>query len=158
MKLGARGEELIKSYETLRLVAYLPTPDDIPTIGWGHTRGVKLGDTCTIEQAQKWFEDDTASAVNSVNRVIAFSPHMSGSTSALKLTQSAFDALVSLVFNVGASCISASSTIGRALRRGDLFGAWAGFALWRKQGKKDLQGLARRRAKEMMLFMEDSMR
>lgn len=36
MKLGTRGEVLIKSFETLRLTGYLPTPNDKPTAGWGH--------------------------------------------------------------------------------------------------------------------------
>jgi len=54
MKIGPVGIELIKSYEQLRLRAYLPTQDDVPTIGYGHTRGVALGLTCTEEQALQW--------------------------------------------------------------------------------------------------------
>lgn len=145
MKLGIRGETLIKGYETLRLTAYMPTSDDVPTIGWGHTKGVKLGDTCTREQAQKWFEEDVSSAVDSVDALPC------------NLTQSMFDALVSLVFNVGPSSIKQASTIGLALRSWDYYGAWVGFTLWRKQNKKDLLGLARRRAKEMVLFLEDGL-
>ena len=34
--------EIIKKYEGLRLEAYL-CPAGKPTIGWGHTHGVKLG-------------------------------------------------------------------------------------------------------------------
>jgi len=60
MKIGAKGIELIQSYEKCRLEAYMPTPDDVPTIGWGHIRGVSLGDTCTQEQADAWFLEDIA--------------------------------------------------------------------------------------------------
>jgi GH24 family phage-related lysozyme (muramidase) len=35
MQMNARGLALLKSFEKCRLEAYLPTPDDKPTIGWG---------------------------------------------------------------------------------------------------------------------------
>lgn len=143
MKLGKRGEDLIKSYESLRLEAYMPTAKDRPTIGWGHTRGVKLGDTCTVEQAQQWFNQDVSGATESVERLN------------VDLTQAMSDALISLVFNAGAECLEPGKVIGTALRVKDYYSAWAGFALWRKQAGKNLLGLARRRAKEMMLFLED---
>lgn len=150
MTLGKRGEALIKEYETLKLVAYLPTPNDVPTIGWGHTRGVKMGDTCTRDQADRWLLEDVGLSELVIDTVAR-------KASKRGLTQAMYDALVSLMFNVGASAVSASSTIGKALLAGDYFAAWAGFALWRKQGRKDLLGLARRRAKEMALFLEDGL-
>jgi len=142
-KLGPRGEFLLKKRETLKLKAYLPTPNDVPTIGWGHTRGVALGMTCTIDQAQEWFEEDVAGAIAAVDRL------------PMKLTESMTDALISLAFNAGPGAISANSTIGKALRAGEYLAAWAGFVLWRKQAGMDLLGLARRRAEEMALFLED---
>lgn len=145
LRLGTRGETLIKGYENLRLSAYKPTPNDVWTIGWGHTRGITDGMTCTREQAQVWFDNDVTNAVSTVNAV------------GVPLTQSMFDALVSLVFNVGLGAVLPSSTVGSALRRLDYFGAWAGFTLWRKQTGKDLLGLARRRSLEMSLFLEDGM-
>lgn len=146
MTLGKRGELLIKSYEGYSSKAYLPTPDDVWTIGFGHTKGVKAGDTCTTEQAEEWFKQDTADAVSAVNNF------------QFQLTQSMFDSLVSLVFNVGASAVVVNkSTIGSSLVRLDYYAACVGFFLWRKQNKKDLLGLARRRAKEMVLFLEDGL-
>lgn len=162
MTLGKRGELLIKSYEGYSSKAYLPTPDDVLTIGFGHTRNVKMGDTCTTEQAEEWFKQDISSAVQAVNKF------------KFNLTQAMFDALVSLVFNVGPGALKPAkvptlkqsdmgSTIWTALsgygRNGDpdYYAACAGFFLWRKQNKKDLLGLARRRAKEMVLFLEDGL-
>ena len=52
-QINDAGLELIKSFEALRLEAYLPTPDDVPTIGYGHTKGVQMGDTCTEEEAEE---------------------------------------------------------------------------------------------------------
>ena len=143
MQLGPRGSALIKGYETLRLNAYMPTPNDRPTIGWGSTRNVKMGDTITVKQAEVRFTEDTAWAVDAVNKL------------GVPLSQSMFDSLVSLVFNTGAGAISASSTIGKALHERRYFDAWAGLSLWRKQAGKDLRGLALRRADEMKLFMQD---
>lgn len=159
MKLGTRGAELIKSYETLKFSAYLPTKDDVPTIGWGHTRNVKMGDICTIDQAEKWFREDVSGAENEVNSLIE--------KWQVKLTQSMFDALVSLVFNVGGGAIKSGddkvigSTIWKELvgwgNTRNYYMACSAFFLWRKQKGKDLLGLARRRAKEMVLFLEDGM-
>lgn len=167
MKLGPRGAELIKSYETLKFSAYLPTKDDVWTIGWGHTKGVKKGDICTIDQAEKWFREDVSGVENEVNSLIE--------KWQVNLTQSMFDALVSLVFNVGGGAIKAGkgnqalkqedlgSTIWRELtgwgkdNKSDYYSACQTFMLWRKQKGKDLLGLARRRAKEIVLFLEDGM-
>jgi lysozyme len=145
MKLGERGELLIKEYEHLALKAYLPTSHDRWTIGWGHTRGVKSGMSCTVEQADIWFAEDVEIAVSDVNK------------EGMALTQSMFDALVSLVYNVGPMPVTNRSVIGRALAVGNYFVAWQYFALWRKQGNKNLLGLARRRAREMVLFLEDGL-
>lgn len=148
--LGPRGKKIIRSRETLRLVAYRPTPSDKWTLGWGHTRGVKEGDTCTPEQAEAWFIEDTASARHDVEKCVQ-----------VALTAGMFDALVSLVYNAGAGAVDGDSTIGAALAAGDYYAACAGFFAYRKQtnkatGKREnLLGLARRRVEEMALFLED---
>lgn len=148
--LGPRGAALIKSYETLRLKAYKPTPDDVWTIGWGSTRGVKAGMVIDEFQAEERFREDTRDAVEAVDYL-----NRRMLSKGYGLTQSMIDALVSLVFNVGPSCISASATIGKALLVGNYYSAWRGFSLWTKQAGNDLLGLARRRSEEMSLFLED---
>jgi lysozyme len=158
MILGERGKKLIKSYETLRLVAYMPTPNDRPTIGWGHTKGVKAGDTCTAEQAEKWFLEDTAEAVAAVHQLI---DTLEESANWKGFTQSMFDALVSLAYNAGPGSVAVGNTIEEALVRGDYYAACEGFFAYRKQtnkktGKKEnVRGLALRRTREMGLFLED---
>ncbi len=64
---------LIRMAEGLRLTAYLDS-GGIATIGYGHTTGVKLGDTCSVEQAEAWLTQDAAplfSAVESKPTVVA---------------------------------------------------------------------------------------
>lgn len=141
MNLGPRGESLIKSYEQLRLTSY----DDGTgtwTIGWGHTKDVHPGTTITAETAEHYFSDDVLGVEGAINSL------------RIPLTQSQFDALASLIFNVGPDAISGRSTIGRALRAGDWRAAWKGFALWSATPGMEL-GQARRRTSEMMLFLED---
>lgn len=142
MKIGEAGISLIKSYETLQLVAYLPTPDDVPTIGYGHTKGVRLGTECTEEQADSWLLEDLADAERCVNRKIQ----------GIVITQNQFDALVSFTFNVGCRAFS-DSTLLKRLLDGDDLGCYDQFQKWNKQGNKTLAGLTRRRQEEAALFL-----
>ena len=140
MNIGDAGLALIKSFEGLRLKAYMPTPDDVPTIGYGHTRGVAMGDTCTEEQADKWLRDDVAWAEECVSRAVT-----------AQVQQAEFDAMVSLCFNIGCRAFS-GSTLVKLLNSGDYDGASAQFLRWDKQAGKELAGLKRRREAEAALF------
>ena len=140
MKLGPQGTTLIKSFETCRLAAYLPTPADVPTLGWGHTRAVALGDTCTQEQADAWFLEDVAWAEDCVNRAIT-----------QLINQQEFDALVSLCFNIGCKAFS-GSTLVKDLNRLDFDSASDQFLVWDKQHGQVLAGLLNRRKAEQELF------
>ena len=135
------NENLIKKWEKLKLVAYLPTPDDVWTIGWGHIMGVKKGDKITKEQAQEFFIQDKQWAEDAVNQKVK-----------VPLTQEQFDALVSLVFNIGANAFS-RSTLLKKLNRKDYQGAADQFNVWVKQKGKTLTGLVRRRAEERSYFL-----
>ena len=139
-RLGPQGAALIKDYEKCRLSAYLPTADDVPTIGYGHTRDVSMGDTCTQEQADAWFLEDVAWAEECVSEAVN-----------VPLTQEQFDACVSLCFNIGANAFK-TSTLVRKLNAGDMAGASLQFLRWDKQRGKVLAGLTRRRMAEVRLF------
>lgn len=148
-RIGPAGLELIRSFEDLRLRAYLPTPNDVWTIGYGHTRGVKPGDVCTPEQALQWLREDCAEAETAVRQLVK-----------VPLTQGRFDALVSFVFNVGADIDAdtiaeglGDSTLLRKLNAGDYVAAADEFLKWNKQKGKVLNGLVRRRAAERELFL-----
>jgi lysozyme len=140
-KVGSAGLDLIKSFEKLRLVAYLPTKKDVPTIGWGHTRDVELGDTCTVAEADAWLAEDCADAERAVRKLVK-----------LPITDNQFDALVSFVFNVGEPAF-AKSTLLRKLNSGDYAGAASQFGRWNKQKGVVLNGLTRRRGMERALFL-----
>jgi lysozyme len=59
MNVQTLAGALIASWEGLRLGAY-EDQAGVWTIGFGHTAGVKQGDTCTREQAAAWLASDAA--------------------------------------------------------------------------------------------------
>lgn len=137
--LSSTGEDLIKSFEELRLEAY-QDQRGVWTIAWGHTRGVKEGDTCTAQMAEAWFISDTQFAVNGVDASIT-----------TNLTQSQFDALVSFTFNVGVGA-EAHSTMAKLINIRDFAGASEQFPAWDHIDGVPNAGLLRRRLAEQALF------
>lgn len=150
MIFSAQGRAFVESMETFQRHAYMPTPDDVPSLGYGHTSGVKLGMTCTPASADAWLSQDIQSAVDTVNHFLSQHP-------TCHLSQSFFDALVSLIFNAGPTPLLPANVIGKALSAipPDYYAAWRGFALWINQAGKPMRGLAIRRSKEMTLAMSD---
>lgn len=161
ISLGPRGDSIIRARETLRLKAFRPTPNDVITIGLGHTENVKAGDICTKEQAENWYKEDIHHIAIIPLERLARKMESKG----FSLTPSMVDALISLVYNAGEVVIHMGNTIGDALLSGSpdmYYRAWRGFALWTKQRNStpltnddDLLGLARRRSEEMVLFLAD---
>ena len=133
------GKDFIKQAEGLKLKAYLDTAG-IPTIGYGHTKGVKIGQTITKDKADQFFEDDYNDAVKQLSSVVK-----------VKLTQGQQDALVSFVFNLGIGRLK-TSTLLRKLNNGDTRGAAIEFGKWVYSGGKVTEGLVARRARERELF------
>lgn len=135
------GIDIVKFYEGLRLRAYL-CPAGIPTIGYGHTKNVKLGMTCSEQEAEEWLHDDFYAAVTDVRAVVK-----------VPLTDNQLDALSSFVFNLGIRKLI-QSTLLKKLNAGDYVGAAQEFDKWVYAGKEKLPGLIKRRAAERKLFEE----
>lgn len=144
MTPSARCASFIKGYEKCRLTAYLPTKDDVPTIGWGSTGpDIKLGMTWTQAQADARFAADLARFAANVSTLVGKAP----------TTQAQFDALVSFAYNVGYGDGGLkTSTLLRLHKAGDYAGAAAQFARWNKQKGKVLNGLTTRRAAEAAMY------
>ena len=140
MKIGPAGIALIQSYEKCVLHAYMPTAHDVPTLGWGHTKGVAMGDTCTQEEADAWLAEDCAEAENCINGLVN-----------VPLTQNEFDALVAWVFNLGCGTFKKSSVL-KYLNESNSDMAAERMKLYNKAGGHELAGLTRRRAAEVALF------
>ena len=173
-QLGSAGTQLIKATETLALRAYL-CPAHKLTIGYGHVivpsdyrlfkafdfkrlqttkaaceeRGVltaeaKLSLFINPTQAEQLFLQDTQQVAEAVT-----------SLTPVALNQNQFDALISLVFNIGQANY-AESTLRKLLKAHDFNGAASEFDRWVNgtvNGKKiKLNGLVTRRAAERALF------
>ena len=140
MTPSAACEALIKSFESCRLTAYLPTPNDVPTIGFGSTgHDVMMGVTWTQEQADARFDSDLA---NFAARV---------SDAAPIATQGQFDAMVSLAYNIGMGNFTAS-TLLRLHNAGHYDAVPFQFGRWVFQGKEILPGLIARRKAEAAMY------
>lgn len=142
MKISQPGLDAIKAHEGLRLTAY-PDPasgGDPWTIGYGHTRDVQRGQTITPEQAEQFLRDDLAWVETCIARTVT-----------VPLSQGQYDALCSLIFNIGAGAFG-KSTLLRKLNSGDASAADE-FLRWDKAAGKSMPGLARRRAAERAMFL-----
>lgn len=138
----------IKGYEKCRLRAYLPTPNDVPTIGWGSTGAdIRLGMTWTQQQADDRFASDLA----------AFSHGVSGLLGNAPTTQGQYDAMTSLAYNIGMASFAKSSVLLNH-KAGHYATAALAFSLWSKQRDKAtgelvvLSGLVKRRKAEADIY------
>ena len=146
MAVSLFGVDLICGFEGKRLTAY----DDgvgVWTIGFGTTKypngiRVKKGDTCTLDQAKAYMQNDLKSFEQTVNNTVK-----------VPLNQNQFDALVSLAYNIGTNAFS-KSTLVKKLNSNDIRGAADQFDLWVNAGGERMQGLVNRRAKEKALFLK----
>lgn len=148
MRTSPRGIALITQFEGLRTKAYL-CPAGVWTIGYGHTgAGVQEGQVITAAQAEGMLAADLKTYETCVNECVTY-----------KMQQYEFDALVSLVYNIGCAAFR-RSTLRRILNREattpaaswikEVSDAWS---KWNKIGKVTSKGLARRRAAEICMFI-----
>lgn len=138
-----RAKALAREFEGLRLVAY-KCPADVWTLGYGHTKGVKAGDTCTREQAELWLTNDFFEAAQGVERAL-------GEAIVLTLTDNQHDALCDFVLNLGPN---PSATLWKKLKAREYDAVPAQLSRWVYTGKTKLNGLVRRRNAEIALWSE----
>lgn len=136
------GLDLIKSVEGCELKAY-QDQGGIWTIGYGHTPGVKQGDVCTQEQADKWLAEDCREAWDALCRLVR-----------VRLTSNQAGALLSFIFNVGVGNFEASTLLKR-LNLSDYDSIPAELRRWNKIDGKISAGLINRRNKEASLWLSD---
>jgi len=140
MNISEEGIKLIKSFEGCKLQAY-QDGGGVWTIGWGHTSGVKMGDTCTQAEADALFDMEIDLYQEAVSALIK-APVM----------QCELDAMVSLAYNIGVSAFK-NSTLLKLVNKMDYLGASLEFGKWNQDNSKVIPGLVRRREAERKLFM-----
>ena len=139
MKTSEEGKTLIKKFEGCKLRTYLDAVD-VPTIAYGRTKDVKIGDICTQQQAEDWLEEELVEYEGYVNEAVK-----------VELTQPQFDSLVSWTYNLGPSNLNRSSML-RVLNTSDYDNVPEQIMRWNKAGGRVLPGLVRRREAEAEMF------
>lgn len=160
MNVSPDGVELMHRFEGCRLEAY-PDPKtggDPWTIGWGHTGpDVHPGLIWTQEQADQQFLDDLVTHQNNVEDCVS-----------VKLEQHQFDALTSIMYNVGPGGPRRDgiahlrdgrpSTLIRLVNARDFDRAADAFLAWVSPGSSVERGLRYRRRCERALFLNEDWR
>ncbi|OYV62960.1 MAG: hypothetical protein B7X03_03635 [Parcubacteria group bacterium 21-58-10] len=147
MRMSLEGRRFTEGWEGRDgrpvLTAYLDSAG-VPTIGFGHTKGVAIPMTCSPEQADLWMTEDLAEAENELNRLVT-----------VTLNQNEFDALCDWEFNTGALGESTLLRVLNAARYEEVPGQMAEWCHARVHGEETvLAGLVRRRAAEGVLWMQ----
>jgi lysozyme len=130
----------VAGFEGLRQTAYLD-PVGIPTICFGETKGVKMGDKATLEQCKGMLMDSLYEAHESVSKCVK-----------VPMTDSREAALVSFTYNIGGGAFC-KSTLVRKLNSGDVIGACNELPRWNKASGIVLPGLTKRREEERKLCL-----
>jgi lysozyme len=143
--INSAGLAIIRDYEGFRPKAYL-CPAGVWTIGYGTTRypngePVKDGDTCTPDQAEVWLENHLVGVENTISKAVK-----------VPISDNAFSALCSLVYNIGSGLFLGSTLLKRINE-----GAPDGLITTHMKafifaGGKQLPGLVKRRAAEAALW------
>jgi lysozyme len=139
MQISEEGRQLIKKFEGCELEAYKCSAN-VWTIGYGRTKNVSRGDTCTQEQADKWLEEELP----------VYGAYVSDAV-LVPLDQNEFDALVAWVYNLGPTNLN-NSTMLKVLNENKKEEVPNQMRRWNKANGKVLEGLERRRLAESLLF------
>ena len=140
----AAATVFVGGWEGLQLVAYRDVVS-VPTICYGETRGVRMGDRATKEECDAMLAVGLSDFAAGIARCVPFDG----------LPVPTQVAVVSLSYNIGQGAFC-KSTVARKLREGDRAGACEAFMVWNKAGGVVWRGLTRRRAAERELCLRDA--
>ena len=138
------SEQLIQklmTFEGLRLLAYRDAAG-VPTIGYGHTRGVKMGDRITAYWACELLRRDVDDVCHEVMAL------------GVVKTQGQLDALVSFAFNLGIHQLRRSTLLKQIRQGAPEQTIRREFMRWVYADGQRLKGLVARREWEMNRFFE----
>lgn len=142
MRTSQAGIDRIAKHEGFRADAYRDVAGNL-TIGYGHLikPGEEFPNPITREMALDLMRKDLSNAEDAVNELVT-----------VPLTQNQFEALVSLVYNIGRGNFEESTLL--SLLNDGLYEKAAGeFRKWKFSGGQVYAGLVRRRLEETELFL-----
>lgn len=124
--------------------AIIPVPGDVPTLGFGTTGGVKMGDKTTPTRALVRALDDVQRFEGALKRCVKVPLH-----------QHEYDAYLSLAYNIGDTAFC-NSTLVRVLNQEQYREACDQILRWDRFQGQPLRGLTIRRQKEHRQCLGDS--
>ena len=133
---------VVGAFEGYRSQSY-PDLVNVPTICYGETKNVKLGQKATKEECDEKLSARLVEFNNGVNSCVTWD-----------LRDNERAAAVSLAYNVGIKAFCGSTVVKR-FNAGDKQGACDAFLMWNKAGGKVVQGLVNRRQKEREMCLKD---
>jgi lysozyme len=136
ISLSATALVALLLHEGYRENAYTPVPGDVPTIGFGTTSGVKLGDRTSPEKALQVALRDVQGFEGAIKECVT-----------VPLTQYEYDAFVSLSYNIGSNAFCRSTLVKR-LNEKQYTEACNEILRWDQFKGKPLAGLTKRRQEE----------
>lgn len=134
--LSAAGLVGIVSQEGYSDKAIIPVAGDVPTIGFGTTEGVKLGDKTTPPKALARALSDVAKFEGAIKQCVK-----------VPLYQYEYDAYASLAYNIGSGAFCGSQLV-KLLNQEQYPEACKQILRWDKFQGQPLKGLTTRREKE----------
>jgi len=134
----------LADWEGKRNYAYIPIPGDVPTICYGHTAGVKMGDYKTDAECEAMLRSDAA----------MYYTALSGCMVNKEIPVSVQASLLELSFNVGTNGVCKSTALKRA-NAGLYHSACAELDKWVKAGGKTIKGLVNRRNASQEMCLRD---
>lgn len=140
--LAALCVALIGGFEGLRLNAYIPIPGDVPTVCYGETRGVRMGQAYTKPQCDAMLLKGLGEFAEKMEACVT-----------RPMGDDVYAAFLSLSYNIGSAGFC-RSTVVRLYNAGDRRGACRAITMWDKAGGRQIPGLTRRRAEERDLCLK----
>jgi lysozyme len=122
--------------EGYQQTAYRPLPGDVPTLGFGETHNIRMGETTTPTRALQTLLGSETQTEAGIKACIG-----------VPLTQYEFDAYTSLAYNIGVSAFC-QSTAARRINAGDYAGGCDAILLFNKFKGQTVAGLTARRQRE----------
>ena len=141
LSLSGMGLVAIVMNEGYNSTAYIPVKGDVATIGFGTTKGVKLGDRTTPQDALKRALTDINKFEGALKQCVK-----------VPLTQGEYDAYISLSYNIG-SFAFCNSTLVKRLNAGRYEDACIEILQWDRFKGQKLAGLTKRRTEEYHLCL-----
>lgn len=133
--------EFVQGWESCRLSAYLDG-NGVPTIGWGHTLGVRMGNMITQAQADSWLIEELIEYGEALKVYMTREP-----------LQQQFDALLSLSYNAGVRAIGKAGVM-TLFNAGDDQACADRFLQWNRDGGREVLGLTKRRRAERAIYLD----